>query len=263
MPKKEDLSLRDLVPDDADNAAVDEKSSSDDDIKTDEETPKEPTIADLIGAVNALGETYQEQMDRLSSIEEKMTVTPISGDPAKETNTNHAGPNQPEWYRTILALPEKAKEEAINATRGEFERIQKEQIYAQKNELETQRKVDQIFDAQLLEAEKAGHLPVVKDPNDPNDAGRKARAEVFSFAQALDTLNIQKVAEQLAIHHANGYVFDQKSSKLIKQNTNTRPAGLRAPIGSSGNRTDNAPSGPSYKEIHNTSMGILASRYDE
>lgn len=173
--------------------------------------------------------------------------------PAPEPTPEEKAEWKPEKWQDFEELAEKKAQEIYRQQR-EQEKAEEERIAAEAKAEEE--RINSAFDNMVNELESDGMLPKVTNPEDPEDPGRKARAELYAYASSLGTLDLKAAGTQLKQLHDSGFTFDPKSSKLLR--SNPRPAGLDAPVGSSSKATP-APRAAGL-DIRNMSWDELARR---
>lgn len=172
--------------------------------------------------INEKIENLQEDLRGIKSIlEEAASYEPPAPEPVKPKGKHRFDEQPPQTYEELL-------EEAANVAR---EKLLAEQEQQQKAEQEQYQKIEKErqelhgkWDSQEAQLEKAGKLPKVINPDDPEDEGRKARVELYKTALELGSTNLVAVYDR-AIAPAKGV-------------GRTKPAGAKAPVG--GNTASNA-----------------------
>lgn len=212
-------------------------------------TSETTAITELLGKLN---ESVQNLDDRLNGIEEQ--VQAVANPPLPPAPIEP----EPEWKpKTWDEFPKLAEEVAKKT----FQQIEDEKI-KRDNDLVAQQKVlqeqiDADFDEQLTKLEKEGAIPPVGKMDDPNDAGKLARKELFAIGIKYGTPDLVAIAAMRNDQMAAGYTFNIEEKKWIKSNPS--PFGAGAPVGSS-SKTASVVGKPTYAEIHGLSMDEMVRR---
>ncbi len=166
--------------------------------------------------------------------------------PDKPWDDNNRPRSWEEFYQAVNEMTDKKAAAKI----GEF--MQQQQSEAQQSAA-AQAQVDQQLDTIEGQLVSTGLLPAVANPNDPNDPGRAAKAELYAYAIATggsEPQHLAPAAATLRALHDSGWYFDRGQGKLMQRNSATpnawapiaggapsMPGG--APIPSTGNAPTN------------------------
>lgn len=161
----------------------------------------------------------------------------------------------PPWEKRGETKPKSWKEnneytvDLVNWKRKqEEERVAKAQDEQEEEAKEINKKWQDYWDTELDELEKTNKIPAVKNPDDPNDAGKKARVKLFS---KMHELGLERQAKGLAPINSVKLIF-------YEHYESDEPAGADAPIsfGKSGAPTSGGDD-YTYEEIHGSSFDKL------
>lgn len=207
--------------------------------ETPEPKPNEE-LTKISETLNGLSESLGTINTRIDSFETQLQS--IVQPPAPETPA-------PAWQpQTWDDIPKLVEEKATEITQAQLNKVEQERQQALLEEQQSKEQIDKEFDTQLEALEKQGIIKPISNQNDPNDPGKADRRELFSLAAKLETLNLASAAEVLQTIHATGQTYDYQTGKFLR--TNTTPAGLQVPVGSSSQTTGTNQTGPSYDQIH-------------
>jgi len=210
---------------------------------TEPAAPAADPLKDVLEKIDGLSTSMEE---RFSEFDTKIEAVKI---PEPETTTE---PKNDGWQpKTWDEFPELAKQTAQDIVKQELEardaaaKQTQDAAAAQQKEIETnfQKSVDSLV--------TANRIPAVKNPEDPNDPGRQALAEIYGLGVKYHSTNIEAMADLADNFHKSGVKYDPKSQQLIR--TAQAPAGAMSPVGSA-NGTVPQGGSPDYKYIHSKSM---------
>lgn len=164
----------------------------------------------------------------------------------------------PEWEKRGETKPKSWKEASeYAADLAEWKRERREEEIKKVQEeneaeaVEVNKKWNDYWDSELKELEESGKIPSVKDENDVNDPGKRARIRLFAKMKELGTERQAKNLPPIT------------SVKLIyyEHYDNEEPPGSDAPIsfGKKGVTTDNKDD-YDYYQIHNKSVDQIKGR---
>ena len=116
---------------------------------------------------------------------------------------------------------------------------------------------DKAIDTAVEQLEKNGYLPPVANPADPNDPGRAARSELYSYALALGTDDVTAAAVSLHALHQSGYFYDRTKNAYVRRGSQS--AAAQAPIaGAAPVLPTGAPTGPTMADLATKSLSELS-----
>lgn len=221
------------------------------------ELPQQPAPQPQAEQTPAWAQQFITSMDeRLTGVEAAISAetgtdpnapigTPQPGQTQPGTQSELAALNPRDWNDVDKYVNEKIQAGVQNGIQQFTDGINTQNTQAQ----QAKAQVDQELDNQVAALQNEGMLPPITNPNDRNDPGRIYRRELYGAAAKLGTTDLRAVAQlTLAPLHAQGKIYDPLTDSTIDY----APAqpGAQAPIGSSTTTTGQAPSGPSYKDIH-------------
>lgn len=216
---------------------------------TDPTPPEQSDTAKILENLNSLNERLDGFDEKFTGLEEKMTVPAPA--PANEP--------QPGWKPdTWDDVPKLVDEKARAIVQEENNKIEQERLRIADEEDKSKQAINEEFDRQLAELEKDQVIPPIKDANDPNDPGRLVRQELFGLSIKSGSIDLIAMADILKTVKTTGMRFDARTNQFIK--ADVTPSGINAPVGSSSAASGASAGGPSYKEIHNSSMDALIHR---
>jgi regulator of replication initiation timing len=225
------------------------------DDQTSQETNEPAEIDSLKESVGKMTENFNLVTQELSELKERLAQPEIE----PEEEVEHYDPNRPgytwdrvrnDWVKDATAVAE----ETVDRRLTEREELAEQERLANENYV---KELDAGWDKELDDAVKSGIIPPIKDINDFDDPGRKARRQIFGLAAVERTMNLTKVADTISELNKVGVEFDVNTGKYVQVKT-TAP-GRFAPVGSSSGRSGvMAPKTISYQELHNSSIDELA-----
>jgi len=211
-----------------------------------EEKPAEPTTSDIAKGLNDLGTMVQTLGQQVEGIQERISTPPPVPEPIQEEQQ----PSEDEFEPATKKDARQLAEEAVKTAK-------EKEIQAQTAEEKRKQEADDWLDKadKMLEAD--GYLKSIKDPNDPNDAGNKSRAELYGFMARKKTEDVGEAAKTIKEYHEMGMGYDPVKNKLFKLDSAPNP-GKTAPVNMPGSQT--APADglkkPSTKQIENPNVGL-------
>lgn len=218
------------------------------------ETPKEDPNAKIMETLTSLSEQVTGVVEKVDGIQGKWDEFEQNQTPPADDKKDNPPEFQPKTWDDFPAKAKEVAQEVVTQTLQEREDAANE---ARRVAEETQTTIAQQIDDKTTELEKAGKLPVIKDPNDKNDPGRMARKELYGLAAKMDTLNLDQVADTLNTMHEQGIFYDYETNKYLRRSSKARQ---NSPVGSS-NQSTGSTQGPDYATIHKAgSLTELARR---
>ena len=209
------------------------------------------SIQELQDSINSLSEKFDTTLgdldSRLDTFGERLDSVPKPEDFAGIKPSEEDGQYVPKGWKAADWNEAFAKTEEIADKKVE------ERLEAYKNDIATEadekkkknEAVNQEWDRQLTELEKAGKIPKIESETDPNDPGRAARRELFQMGVDYDSTNLIKMSE------------------LRSKIKSVEPEGASAPVGS-GSRTTEPAKDINYEDIKNKGYDqILAEEFPD
>lgn len=196
----------------------------------------QPDLNALLEGLNSLGDSIKEINEKVSGFEEQFAnLAPATPQepvttPVDPNNDPRKAPPQ-DWGALRDEIEQTAAEKAEAIVKAKEDARQKEIEENRQNE----EKLNKTFDQMADEAVTKGFIPAITNQDDPDDAGKAGRRELFGYAAKLGTTNLLDVAENLKTLNEQGIHYDVKLGKLIQ--AEYRPQGMNVPVGSSANRT--------------------------
>lgn len=135
------------------------------------------------------------------------------------------------WAELQGSMDKMATDKAQEMVNGLVQQQQQAQV--QQQQLLTQ--ANQNLDAVEGQLQQMGILPPVVNPNDPNDPGKAARAELYAYAMTMGASEPQQLAPAAATLyalHQNGQYFDKGKNAVVTRNS--AAPGAFAPIAGAG-----------------------------
>lgn len=154
-------------------------------------------------------------------------TAPIEDEPAPAP-----APQPGEWVpQTYEDVDKRIIERAQEISAAALAERDRQAQQAAQQAAQQEQEIEAYLDQQVAALEQANLLPRVANPalNDPNDPGRRARAELFGYAYSLGTTNISSVANTLKSLHDQGLRYDVTQGKLAPITGSAAP-GASAPI---------------------------------
>jgi hypothetical protein len=213
-------------------------------------------LSALMGELKGLNESIQNMNTQIEEIKAGQNVeVPI--DPANDPD--NAPPKDWKSLREEIRTEAETKAEEKIKAKEEAEEAKQLEIK------EAEKEWDNKFDEMAEKAVKEGLLPEIKDAKDPNDAGNRARKDLFGFAAKVGTIELLDVADIVKDYNSRGMHFIIPDGKEPKdgswKQSEYKAQGKNVPIGSSSNRVVTSGDGRlSYNERHRMSMDQLARR---
>lgn len=169
---------------------------------------------------------------------------------------NHPSPEEkkeePTWKpKDWEAVAQRARIEAERV----IEEKQKAAEAAQKDSEKKAAELDTEINSRVSELEKVGRLPKIVNRNSDTDPGVIAQRELFALAHVFNTMDFNKIMDNIDVAHKANQFFDHKTFKWTEKVINP---GKDAPIGSSNHVTTPSKGAPDYKMIHGRSLDELA-----
>lgn len=171
---------------------------------------------------------------------------------------NNEWPDRPQsWGEMRKAI----QTEADRIASEKMEAYKREQKAAEDQQAAVERDINQQIDNTIGQMRQVGYLPVVANPNDPNDPGKAAERELIAYTVAMGGTkpqDLMNAAPSLKAHHDTGYFFDYTQKKLVRRGSQT--AAAQAPIAGASPSIGGTPTGqqgPSQKELATMSMDQL------
>lgn len=214
----------------------------------------------LIDNVAEVHRTNQALAQRFEELDDPNTQPPGPPAPAPNPDDKYAGFKPGDWPD----IPRKAEEIATEVVQRELTARDQAAQEASERASAARRQADQALDAKVTELEAGGIIPKVVNAADPNDPGRLAQRELYSRALYENTDDLARVANDIKFYHEKGFKWDVQNNRWLE--VNRPPAGMYAPVGSSGAGAAGGGGGggtnkPSYQEIHGArSLTELAQR---
>ncbi len=218
---------------------------------------------ELITGVGELRQGYQELTQRF---DEFGNPEPGGGEPPAPVQQpvpvnpedKYAGYKPRDWPDVART----AEQIASDVVKTELTAREEAERQASERANQARQQADRALDAKVSELETAGIIPKVVNAHDPNDPGREAQRELYSRALYENTDDLARVANDIKFYHDKGFKWDAQNNRWLE--VNRPPAGMYAPVGSSGAGAAGGGSGaqkPSYQEIHGArSLTELAAR---
>lgn len=233
--------------------------------------PEQPPAwaTQLITGMGELKQNYEELAQRFDEgIDPNDPGNAGGGQPPAPATPPPAGapdPNNPyaDWKPKDWAdVPKTAQEIARSVVQSELEARDQATAAANNQAAQARQEADRNLDQKVRELETQGVIPKIANASDPNDPGRVAQRELYGRALYEQTDDLVRVANDLKFHHEKGMTWDPQNNRWLE--TNRPPAGMYAPVGSSGVGNMPGQSGatkPTYAEIHSArNLGELARR---
>lgn len=214
-----------------------------------------PESTKILETLQGMNETVQGIKSEWDDFKDNYQTPPAAA-PAPGTPPAGGEP-APTWKpKSWDDFPALAEQKASEAVQKVLDDAKAAKDQADKADQEISNEID----TQVASLEAKGKLPPVGNASDPNDPGRRARAELYGLASRMGTMNLEMVADTMTQLHSTGMHYDFKSNSW--QRTNPKPAGQIAPVGSSqGSGGAMGSEGPSYDTIHKArSLSELARR---
>jgi len=216
--------------------------------KAEEKPPQpDPFQTEVRSAFMQIGSALQQIVARQDETEGKLA-------PKEEPKPEAWTPTS--WDDFPKVAEEKAREAArqvIEEEKAQYKQVEDER-QARDQQLET------YLNQQESELVKAGRLPEVVDINNPEDPGRKARAELFGLAAHLGSTDIKGVDSYRKAMNESGITYDPRVKQFVR--SNPPMPGADVPVRSSSNRTSvTTGNRPSPQEIRKGDFDFLVEKY--
>ncbi len=217
---------------------------------------------DIVKEMDSRFATYDEKLASVDRIDNILSEAQKAQAEELERRKQAAETRKRAEYKpeTAEQLRRDAAEDAYQRMVREQEQARLEQDRQQQIATQEEAELDQQLDRDIHALRKAGYLPEVVNPNDPNDPGRFAEDELLARAAELETPKLDEVARELSSHHRNNEYYDLRTrSYKSSENILIPLAGKTAPVGNSSISTG-SPSfaGPTSAELRNMDFGQLA-----